>query len=119
MFRIDICHWRLLNLLDLILLRGGTLEAWRFGRSIGVSTAFVIRGAIFCSGSFRVYASVLLRRRTVYAADLGNTVIKLSLLFSITEFVSIKLVILLFVILPWSWGDVVSVANCFDAVPLL
>lgn len=119
MFRIDICHWGLLNLLNLILLRGGALEAWRFGRSIGVSTAFVIRSAVFCSGSFCVYASVLLRRRTVYAADLGDAVIKLSLLFSITEFVSIKLVVLLFVILPWRWCDVVGVANCFDTVPLL
>jgi len=91
---------------------------WCFGRSIGVSTA-VIRSAVFCSGSFRVYASVLLRSRPVHAADLGDAVIKLPLLFSITEFVSIKLVVLLFVILPWSWGDVVGVANCFDAVPLL
>ena len=91
----------------------------RFGCSIGVSTAFVIRSAVFCSGSFRVYASVLLRRWTVYAANLGDAVVKLPLLFSITEFVSIKLVVLLFVILPWSWGDVVGVANCFDAVPLL
>ena len=119
MLRIDICHWSLLNLLNLILVRGGALEAWRFGRSVGVCTAFVIRSAILCSGSFRVYASVLLRRRTVYAANLGDAVIKLSLLFSITEFVGIKLVVLLFVILPWRWCDVVGVTNCFDTVSLL
>jgi hypothetical protein len=119
MFRIDICHRGLLNLLNSILLRGGILDAWRFGRSIGVSTTFVIRSAIFCSGSFRVHASVLLRRWAVHAANLRDAVIKLSLLFSIAEFVSIKLVVLLFVILPWSRRNVVGVANCFYTVSLL
>ena len=118
MFRIDICHWGLLNLLDLMIMRGGISSTWSFGRSVGVSTAFVIRSAIFSSGSFRVHASVLLRRRAVHAANLGDAVIKLSLLFSIAEFVSIKLVVLLFVILPWSRRDVVGVANCLDTVSL-
>lgn len=118
MFRIDLCSWSLLHLLNLMLLRRWALDHRPFGW-IGISTAFVIRSAVLGSATFRVYASVLLRGRTVYAADLGDAVVELALLFLITECVGIKLVVLLLVILPRCRRDIIGVADCFDTVPLL